>query len=372
MDGNGPSEFHGHLYEAAIHFFLDFTGLFVKDITSVDPFFGFHIDQFVGLGLRTYGKSLFGDTDHFANHAVVVTLVGIVLDEHHLRAEFEGKYKVGGVSQFGKVAFHLGGELIFRLRDFMQTMDIDFVGFPVMGDQADVSLAVVGFKVGHIAAVEGLQHLGVRTSLTNGIEQCQESLIALTIDLFEFHRDEMRFLQSFAAEEIGGVIVFVQQFPLLVLHHGSQLLEVADEQKLYTTKRATVAAMATQGIVDGVQHVGTHHTDFINHQKVDAANQTELVLRHPIALLRVEGSSWHIGGKGKLEERMERDAIGIDGCNTCGGKHDDTLCRLPAQMAQKGCLSRTGPSGKEKIGMSVFYDFTGSIDLWIIQCDCGL
>ena len=73
------------------------------------------------------------------------------------------------------------------------------------------------------------------------------SHVDLTIDRGEFIclLGLFRFTQSPATEEESRVIIRFQQLPVILFHNRSQLLKIADHQKLYTTKRFIPVAILT-------------------------------------------------------------------------------------------------------------------------------
>ena len=64
------------------------------------------------------------------------------------------------------------------------------------------------------------------------------------------------------------------------------MLQVPDKQKLYAAERFVAVLIAAQDIADGVQQVGTHHADLVDHQQVHAANDIDLVLAELVLEIR--------------------------------------------------------------------------------------
>ena len=67
-----------------------------------------------------------------------------------------------------------------------------------------------------------------------------------------------------------------QQFPVLRLDDGRQLVQVADHQQLHPAERTLVITVSAKHVVHGVEQVCPHHTDFVDHEQVERAQ--ELIL----------------------------------------------------------------------------------------------
>ncbi len=72
--------------------------------------------------------------------------------------------------------------------------------------------------------------------------------------------------------------MLLQKFPLRVDHYGRKLLQVADEQQLHTAEGERAVAEPPQHLVNGIEHVGAHHTHLVDYQQVKTADYAYLLL----------------------------------------------------------------------------------------------
>lgn len=69
-------------------------------------------------------------------------------------------------------------------------------------------------------------------------------------------------------------------------NHGCQLLQIAYHQELHTTERQVVAlAILAKHGVYSIEQIAAHHTDFVDYQQVDTADDIALELAELIAFL---------------------------------------------------------------------------------------
>ena len=70
--------------------------------------------------------------------------------------------------------------------------------------------------------------------------------VALTINMVQLDGGITALIECSATEKIRCRIIGAQQFPFVVFHYGSQLLEVANEQQLYTAEWLEGSAIVAQ------------------------------------------------------------------------------------------------------------------------------
>lgn len=69
-------------------------------------------------------------------------------------------------------------------------------------------------------------------------------------------------------------------------NHGCQLLQIAYHQELHTTKRQIVAlAILAKHRIYSIEQIAAHHTDFVDNEQVDTADDIALELAELIAFL---------------------------------------------------------------------------------------
>lgn len=142
-------------------------------------------------------------------------------------------------------------------------------------------------------------------------------------------------------------------------NHGCQLLQIAYHQELHTTKRQIVAlAILAKHRIYSIEQIAAHHTDFVDNEQVDTADDIALEFAELIAFLfaAAKGRARHVWREGKLEERMDGHSSGVDGCNARRSKHNHSFGRQFFQSLKEGRLTCARLSGKEEVGICLFYD----------------
>jgi hypothetical protein len=288
---------------------------------------------------------------------------GIVLDEQDLGAGLEFDVGVVGIGHFGEGAGDVGGEAPGGGGDIAEAGEIDAVGLGVVGAQGDVAFVVGGGESGEVAAVEFGEGVGGEEIFADEIEQVEEAAILLAVDLGEFDAGVVGFAEGAAAEEVGGVVAVLEQRPFGVLHHGGELLQVADHQELDAAEGLAAVAVAAQDGVDGVEEVGADHADFVDDEQVHAADHGDFVAGEAEVLLL--GFAAGEGSEGELEEGVEGDAAGIDGGDAGGGGNDHLLGEAFPEGAQEGGLAGAGLAGQEEVAAGVADVGEGEVEFGI-------
>ena len=73
----------------------------------------------------------------------------------------------------------------------------------------------------------------------------------------------------------------LQQRPVLIPNNGRQLLHIANEQQLHSPKGLPVVPIPAQDFVNPVEHIGPHHTDFVNNEQIEGAEQVDFFAVEP-------------------------------------------------------------------------------------------
>ena len=84
-------------------------------------------------------------------------------------------------------------------------------------------------------------------------------------------------MQCQTAEKVWRLVVVSQQFPIFLLYHGRQLVQVANHQQLHSAEGLRVVTIAPQHIVDRIEQIRPHHADFIDYQQFETADQADFV-----------------------------------------------------------------------------------------------
>ena len=95
-------------------------------------------------------------------------------------------------------------------------------------------------------------------------------------------------------------------------------------------------AVTAEHFIYRIQQVGTHHTDFINHQQVHTAYDIDFLLTETETIgclsIRTERAFGHIRRERNLKERMDCYTAGIDGRDTGRRDNDHALRTFPLEF----------------------------------------
>ena len=122
-----------------------------------------------------------------------------------------------------------------------------------------------------------------------------------------------------------------------------------------------------QHVVDGIEQIGPHHTDFVNDQQVDTTHDVDFLLAEAI-LVSGLSSEMGLGDEGRerqLEKGMDGDASRIHGRHTGGSQYNHTLGRPLTETAQKSRLSTTGLAGQKQIDARILRQLPGQFQFGI-------
>ena len=356
--------------EGALHVGNNLAGLRVQRIACILPFQRLYLDGLF-VAFAEYQDLLLVEVGDMSNASIIiaVTACGVVLDKHHLGTDLQHQRLCRGVAVFWESP--VDDSLIPEdlARKPLQFRVVVVVGHLVVGGQADVRRPVPLRLAGEWRddpAVELGQCLCRGMPLTDVVEDGQERIVLLTVDLFELDGDVVCLAESLRAEEIGRVVIRLQQPLVFGSDDGRQLCQVANHQQLHAAKGTVVVAILAQHVVDSVQQVGAYHRYFVDNQQVDGGDNLPLLLAEVEALLGLR--SRHVGRQRQLEERMDGDAAGIDGGHTGGGHNDRPLARPFDDGLQERGLARSCLACQEDAASCVLDKLPRRAQFWIPFC----
>ncbi len=351
VDGDGPGKFQRVLYESTELLLLHFFGFLVEGVFHVGPLGGHHLDVVVFAGAAHVDRA-FAEAGDLADFTVVEAFVAadIVFHKHHLRIEFAFEGFVGGESEVGEIAFYFCFEGLQRLLNFRQFFGVDGLRRGIVRRQRNIRFLRSGLKMSHIAVVQHRKHVGVYLVVAHLVEQVDEGAVGLPVNVFQFDRHRLGAAQGVAAEKIDRLVMFAQEVPLFVFHHGGQLVQVADHEQLHAAERFGAVAVSAQNVVDSVEHIGAHHTDFVDHQQVETLDQADFFTRKPPHARGILGlSAGQKRAERQLEKRVNRHAPCVDS-RYAGRRHDDhSFGRFLFDLVQKSGFARTCLAGQEDV-----------------------
>ena len=375
MYGDGPCQAQGVLTKLALNLLAYLLGILVDDIACIGPHIGLHhnllpiIDTAHADALSIYGA-------HDAQLAVIVArALRVVLEKHHLTSLLEHELLLGWVGRLGEGARHIGPKGEANTLEGIHAFLIVAVGRSVVGGEADGTinklrtglrmtvceqLAVVHTTIQPCKALRG------ESVLAHFVEDIDKGAVGLTIHVRELYGHMLRLLQGMTAEEVGRMVILAQEAPLTILHHRSQLAEVANHEQLHPSEGAVAILVKTQYGINLVEKVGTHHGDLINDEQVERTDDVLLLLTEPILLiLRIERASRDVGRQRELKERVYGDTARIDGRHTCGCYHHHTLRRTLLEAAQEGGLARACLAREEHIHSRALHKLPREVQLLV-------
>ena len=148
--------------------------------------------------------------------------------------------------------------------------------------------------------------------------------------------------------------MFLQQGPVLLFNDRWKLVQVANHQQLNTTERQAGVAVGSQDLIDGIEHIGTDHTDFVDDQEIKGTNDVYLLTRQAmgVALLVATGARY-VQSERKLEKRVDRHATGVDCGNSGRRDHHHLFHPVGLNRVQESRLATTGLTRQEKASIRI-------------------
>ena len=186
------------------------------------------------------------------------------------------------------------------------------------------------------------------------VQNLDERGVLLSVDVLQLDGDIVYLLEGLGAEEVGGVVVRLQQLFVLRCDDRSELSQVANHQQLHAAKWQAMVAEAPQHVVNGIQQVGPDHGYLVDDKQVDGGNNLALVASEVEATLHLRPRD--VGRKRQLKERMDGDATGIDGCHPRGSYDDGALAGAFYDGLEEGGLARSGFSRQKDATPRILYE----------------
>ena len=181
VNSDGPGCLQRNLLEDADHFFGDCAGLRVGRIFRVRPFLFGHLYHLVVIvrsiciGVHRVGTAFYKDTFGIAFHyasdfAIVILMIRVVLAEHHLCADLQCQFDVGGIRHFRELAFDSRFILNRLGRQLHHSHRVDVGSLVVVGRQGDVSLLVLWLEIRDDTRIECCQCFASQPVVTHLIK----------------------------------------------------------------------------------------------------------------------------------------------------------------------------------------------------------
>ena len=157
--------------------------------------------------------------------------------------------------------------------------------------------------------------------------------------MFQLDGDIVNLLEGLRRKEIGGAVIRFQDTFVLGGDNGRELGQVANHQQLHATKGLVVFTETPEHGIDGIEQIGTYHRYLVDNQQIYRGDDLAF-LTTEIKLVFHLGARY-IGRKGQLEEGVDGDAPGIDGCHTRWRHHDGALPGACHHLLQERRLARS-------------------------------
>lgn len=232
-----------------------------------------------------------------------------------------------------------------------------------MGAKGDISFFLFIVKILNVSGIEGLEGFGGESVVADVVEEVNEVAVRLSIDVLQFNRDELCLLKAVAAEEVGGVVMGTKEAPVYIFYHWRELVQVTNQQELYTTKGAIVSTVFAQNAIYAIQQVGADHAYLVDYQQIEIFDN---VYFFPVEfVLPAVFTSWNKRSKWHLEKRVESNSAGVDRRNTSGCCDDHSLRAIFFQFVEEGGFSGASFSGQENIATRVPHKFCCQLEFCI-------
>ena len=196
------------------------------------------------------------------------------------------------------------------------------------------------------------------------VEQTDEGVVLLAVHLVELDGDVFGLGEGFRPEEIGSVVVGVEQCLILGSHHRGELLQVANHEQLHAAEGQVSVAEPAQHGVDGVEQVAPHHGNLVDDEQVERCDDAPFVTAE--VELALDMGVGHEGTERQLKEGVDGDTASVDGGDTRWCHDDRPLARPFHHSLQKSGLSRSGFSCEKNAPARVFHKIPGSAQLCVL------
>ena len=234
-----------------------------------------------------------------------------------------------------------------------------------MGRQGNVWLLGFGLKIGHKSAVQQVEDGLVHLVVAHLIEQVDEGRVRLSVNVFELNGNRIRVLKCLTTKEIHRLVMVAQEVPLLVFDNGRQLVQVADHQQLQSSEGLPAVAITAQNIVNGIKHIGSDHTDFVDDEQVEALNQSDFFTGKFALTVGIRCCAGQKRAKRQLKKRVDGHAPCIDGGYPGGGHDDHSFEAFPFNLVEKRGFPGPGFTCKKDVFVRIPHVIESEVELRI-------
>ena len=232
----------------------------------------------------------------------------------------------------------------------------------IMRGQRDIPVLIRRGKSRYTSLIQSIQHGGINLFFPYPVQQFQKDTILLTVHLLQLYRHVTGCRQRLAMEKISRLVMLFQQHPFVILHHGSQLLQVPDQQQLHPAESLVTVPVTTQHVIHRVQQIRPHHTHLVDHQQVDRLDNiyffpTELIRETSLPVMRYHiRDTRYIRPERQLEKRVNGHSTRVNRRHARRSHHDHPLRGTLFQVPQKRGLSRSRLSRQEHVHPGIFQE----------------
>ena len=116
------------------------------------------------------------------------------------------------------------------------------------------------------------------------VQQVHKRLVLLTKHMIQFHIRRLDLLHDLGIEEVRAVVILAHRlFVIPPGHYRRQLIQITYHHHLHAAKRYIPPILvAPEYCIDRIQHIGSHHTYLIDHQRLQVIKHVSLALRQPL------------------------------------------------------------------------------------------
>ena len=172
------------------------------------------------------------------------------------------------------------------------------------------------YVIGLIARVEQVARSRRELIIAHLIEDIDKLLIVLAEDMVELDIHGRYLLKHTRLEEIWPLIILPEDIPLLLPSYWRELKKVANKKHLHSAKRRIAVAVMTENGINGIEQIGSHHGNLVNHEQLQIAKHLNFLLAH-LHLLKQRASCFLRREKElgrNLKKRMDSRSTRVDGC----------------------------------------------------------
>ena len=148
--------------------------------------------------------------------------------------------------------------------------------------------------------------------------------------------------------------MLLQQGPVLVFDDRWKLVQIADHQQLNAAEGQVGIAVGSQDLIDGIEHIGSDHTYFVDDQKIKGTDDAYFLPRQAMgaALLAAAGTR-DVQSKRELEKRVDRHATSVYGGDSRRRDHHQLFHPLGLNGVQERRLAAASLTSQEKTSIRI-------------------